>query len=158
MLVAPSQLSGERDARPSLTRCVAGWDPWESVRAKVFEELARIGIPKREAVLLEVGNPTWSIYGFAVVVDGVVQQGLLEGIRGVPESRGQVDIAKVQNLRSYVVSGVDDGPCWFLTVWHNNMQVQVAYYGPPEGPGDTAEVIRQLAPHVKAQSPNGPNR
>jgi len=119
----------------------------------LFEELARRGIPKREAVLLEVGNATWSIYGFALAVDGVVQPDLLEGIKSAPGSRGRIAIADVQSLRSYVVSGVDDGPCWFLTAWHNNQRVQVVYYGPPEGPGETAEVIRQLVPHVKTQDP-----
>jgi hypothetical protein len=138
------------DRRIELRQCVNGWKPWASIRDVLFKTMARRGVlGGPQAVLLEVGNPTWSRYGYALAVDGVIEPGLLRARQGAGAREGRIRVAEVQDLRSYLAPNVDDGTCWFLTVVYNGRLVQVARYGVLDDSSGAADVIRQMNAYLQ---------
>jgi hypothetical protein len=135
------------DRRLDLRRCVAGWEHWSGARSKLFAAMAKMGVQgRREVVLLEQGHSTWAMYGYALAVDGVIQQGL-EGNQ--PLSRpdlGNVRTPAAGNLPDSIEDNVDDGGCWFATVWHDGKLTQAVMYGGFKPSGPVAELVERMGP------------
>jgi hypothetical protein len=138
------------DRRNELRRCVDLWTPFARQRANVFREMtSRDG---RDAVLLEVGNAGWSLYAYALLVDddllspgnpGKTSGALARVLGGI----------EMSDLHSYVTPGVDDGPCWFLTVLKSGRAAQVAWYGPLDD-SRTSRTIHELEQYLQEPGPD----
>jgi len=135
------------DRRLELRRCVEGWEHWSGARSKLFRSLASQGVlDRREVVLLEHGHSTWAMYGYALAIDGVIQQGLDDN-----QPSGRPDLGKVRtpaagNLPDSIEDNVDDGGCWFATVWHDGKLTQAVMYGGFKPSGPVAGLVEQMGP------------
>lgn len=129
---------------PELRRCIRHWDELRTKRAEVPDESTR----RAGAVLLEVGSSGFPSYGY-VRVDGTLMKSSFGSDRDVAATElgrrlARIYAGEVEVSTPNAGADMDDGQCYFLTMYVRGNASSRAYYGTMSSLGNDSMIKQHV--------------
>lgn len=131
-VISQADVTQGADRKSELRRCVKHWDVLRVQRVNLDDLLSG----EENAVLLEIGNSGVSKYNYVEVNSSVLKSsfGKSVDISGTDFARQLLKLFANPpvTLRGSAYANVDDGSCYFLTIFVAGTRRSAAIYGSPE--------------------------